>query len=162
MDVTVIPATHELNTPMDVDLESRPTTPAHSSKHLPEPSNTPSPTRKKANLNLDSPASKLLSKNTLANLPRTTRAKLYKPFELNPDMPDTGNMNDETLVAIIQSEKAYQMVTTHQQRFAKVISHPSDLTNKLNDSERSMTQYLEKAVPEAKKDQTSLVEACGN
>ena len=135
-------------------------TPSTSSKRMPEPGDTPSPTRKKANVKTDSPTMRLLSKNTLNKLAKTARSKLYKKFQKNPDMPDPNTISDEVLETIIQSERAYQAITTHAQRFARVVSSPLDLIGKLGDNDAQMTTYLEKPLPEARRDQTNLELAC--
>ena len=75
-------------------------------------------------------------------------------------MPDTSAITDDVLESIIQSEKAFQAVTTHARRFVRTISFRLDLTNKLGDNDAQMTLFLEKLLPEAQKDQTNLETAC--
>ena len=129
MEISVVPTVHELGAISGIG--SRNEQIPGTSKRLPEPSNTPSPTRKKANLKTDSPVARLLSKNTLNKLAKTARSKLFRTFPGNPDMPDTSAITDDALESIIQLEKAFQAVTTHAQRFVRTISFPLDLTNKL-------------------------------
>ena len=116
--------------------------------------------RKKVNLKQDSPVTKLVSKNTLTRLARSAKSKLYKPFPGNPDMPDLNAMTDERIEEIIQSERAYQQVTTQLQRFVRVITVPLDSTNKLGNNDAQISQYLEKRLPEARKELVALETAC--
>ena len=116
MEVNVVPTIHELSAATGTESHSEliPGT----SKRLPEqPVNTPSPTRKKANLMTDSAVLRLLSKNTLDKLAKPARLKLYRTFQKITDMSDTSAVIDDVLDSIIQWEKAFLAITTHAQRF---------------------------------------------
>ena len=75
-------------------------------------------------------------------------------------MPDPNAMTDERIEEIIQSERAYQQATTQLQRFVRVISLPLDLTSKLGNNDAQISQYLEKRLPEARKELVALEVAC--
>ena len=69
-------------------------------------------------------------------------------------------LTDEAIEEMIRTERMYQQMTSHMQRFTRVISFPADLTGKLESNDAQIALCLEKSLPEARKCLGKLEEVC--
>ena len=96
----------------------------------------------------------------MTKLARPVKSKLYKVFSRNPDMPDMIALTDKVIEEMIRTERMYQLMTSHMQRFKRVISLPADITDKLESNDAQITLYLEKSLSEVGKCLGKLEEVC--